>query len=147
MTPDMVFEGEEIEALEVDAFEDDPTLKEDIWVVGKVLAHHLVNVTQFKQVMEELWSSRNCKEVLHAGHNLFSFRFASTLDRDLVLKSGPWFFDRFMITLSKYDAREDPAKAPLDIVPFWIQVSNLPRNGRTEAMAKHLGNSFAGYLD
>lgn len=48
-----------------------------IWVmmslmVGKVLTHHSVSVKAFKNVMHDIWQSRNCVEICHVGMNLFS---------------------------------------------------------------------------
>lgn len=142
-----MLEGEEIEVLNVGALAADPAAEADVWLVGRVLAHHTVSATMFNEVMQELWATRNCIEICHAGLNLFTFRFTSTKDRDLVWKSGPWFLDRCMISLNVYNARGDPAKLALTQVPFWIRVYQLPTAGRNEAMVRALGNSFDGYLD
>lgn len=53
-----------------------------------------------------------------------------------------------MIALSAYDAVGDPCQVPLTKVPLWIQIYNLPFAGRTEVVAKSIGNnSFGGFLD
>ncbi|XP_057430524.1 uncharacterized protein LOC130723468 [Lotus japonicus] len=147
MEREIVLEGDEIEVLDVGAFVTDPEAEADVWLAGKVLAHHTVSATMFKATMLDLWATRNCVEIRHAGHNLFTFRFSTTKDRDLVWKSGPWFFNRCMIPLNLYDIKGDPARVVLDKVPCWIRAYQLPKAGRSEAMAKALGNSFAGYID
>lgn len=105
MDPIIELEGDENEVLVVGALPADPDVGSDVWLVGKVLAHHNVIVAMFKSVMQDLWTSRNCLEVRHAGQNLFTFKFSSTKDRDLVLQSGPWFFDRYIISLNVYGSK------------------------------------------
>ncbi|XP_057416240.1 uncharacterized protein LOC130710872 [Lotus japonicus] len=145
--PDFDLQGEENEILTVGGFETLPELDEDVWMVGVVLANHSVSVFGFKTVMRDLWQTRNCVDIRHAGQNYFIFKFTSPKDRDLVLKSGPWFFERHMLALNTYDGKGDPSGVPLTQVPFWIQIRGLPTTGRTEAVAKSLGKAFAGFLD
>ncbi|XP_057452079.1 uncharacterized protein LOC130743875 [Lotus japonicus] len=144
---DVILEGDENEVLDVGAFDVDPVLGEDVWLLGKVLTSSRVSFGPFRSVMQTLWSSRNCLEIRHVGSNLFSFRFKKTKDRDLVLKSGPWFFNRHMVVLNKYDVSINPGQVPMSQVPFWVQVHGLPFTYRTETVAKSLARGFDGFLD
>lgn len=81
------------------------------------------------------------------GPNLFSIRFGSAKDRELVLRGGPWFFSRQLIALNVFDITLNPASIPISRVPFWIQVHGLPYTHRTEKMARALGDSFGGFID
>ncbi|XP_057453218.1 uncharacterized protein LOC130745090 [Lotus japonicus] len=145
--PDFDLQGEENVILTVGGFETLPELDEDVWMVGVVLANHPVSVFGFKTVMRELWQSRNCVDIRHAGQNYFIFKFTTPKDRDLVLKSGPWFFERHTLALNTYDGKGDPSSVPLTKVPFGIQIRGLSSTGRTEVVAKSLGNAFVGFLD
>lgn len=98
--------------------------------------------------MVALWQSRNCVEVHQAGVNLFTFRFTSARDRDLVLRSGPWFFDRYALILQLMNGVMAHPPIPLGGIPFWIQVFNLPPGDfRTEAVARLIAHTFAGYIE
>lgn len=78
---------------------------------------------------------------------MFSFCFKSPKDRDLVLKSDPWFFNRHMLALNKFDVTINPAEIPMTQVLFWVQVHGLPYTYRTEAVAKSMAQGFEGFLD
>lgn len=91
---EVILEGAEAEVLDIGKLDVEPELEEDVWLLGRVLTKARVGVIPFRAVMQPLWTSRNCEEIRQVGINLFSFRFKKTKDRDLVLKLGPWFFDR-----------------------------------------------------
>ncbi|XP_057444745.1 uncharacterized protein LOC130736988 [Lotus japonicus] len=144
---DVVLEGDENEVLNLGEIVVDPLLGEDVWLLGKALTRARVGFGPLRAMMLGLWNSRNCLEVRHVGTNLFSFRFKSTKDRDLVLKSEPWFFNRHMLALNKFDATCNPVEVPMTQVPFWVQVHGLPSTFRTETVARSLAKGFDGFLD
>lgn len=143
----VILDGDEAEVLDVGVFEVEPVLGEDVWLLGKVLTTSKVVSGAFRAVMLSLWQSRNCEEVRQVGTNLFSFRFKKTKDRDLVLKSGPWFFNRHMLALNAYDVNVNPVEIPMTKVPFWVQIHGLPYTYRTEKVARSLAGGFDGFLD
>ncbi|XP_057452811.1 uncharacterized protein LOC130744664 [Lotus japonicus] len=144
---DVILEGDETEVLDVGVIEVDPMLKEDVWLLGKVLTSDRVPAGPFRMVMQRLWESRNYEEIRHVGVNLFSFRFKKTKDRDPVLKSGPWFFNHHLLALNSFDATVNPTEIPMTRVPFWVQVHGLSYPFRTVNVAKSLAKGFAGFLD
>lgn len=133
---EVILEGDENEILDVGAIDVDPRLGEDVWLLGKALTSARVSFPPFRAMMLGLWRSRNCLEVRHVGTNMFSFRFKSPKDRDLVLKSGSWFFHRHMVALNKFDIRTNPSNVPMTQVPFWVQVHGLPFTYQTETVAR-----------
>ncbi|XP_057452169.1 uncharacterized protein LOC130743989 [Lotus japonicus] len=146
--PDFELNDDENEALDLGILGEDPALRADVWLTARVRARHPVSSRAFKSVMSQLWSSRNCTEVHQAGINQFSFRFASPRDRDLVLHSGPWFFDRYVLVLQLLNGAVANPPIPLGGVPFWVQVHNLPPGGfRTEAAARLIAQTFAGFME
>lgn len=110
---EVILDGDENDVLDVGVLEVEPVLREDVWLLGKVLTRGRVAAGPFRATMKNLWESRNCEEVRHVGQNLFSFRFKKTKDRDLVLRSGPWCFDRHMIALNKYNVEVNPEAIPM----------------------------------
>lgn len=145
--PEFELDGDEGQVLNVGPLEVDPNLGMDEWLIGKVLMPHRVEPRLFISVMRRLWESRNCTEIRHVGTNLFSFKFASSRDRDLVLRSGPWFFNRHLVALNLFDLKVNPTVIPFIRVPFWIQAHGLPYTHRTDTMARSLGGIFDGFIE
>lgn len=147
LIPEFELEGDETMALDIGEAEVDPNLGVDVWLVGRILSPNKVEPRVFRSVMRRFWESRNCLDICHVGVNLFSIKFGSTRDRDLVLRGGPWFFSRQLIALSIFDTAVNPAAIPITRVPFWVQAHGLPYTLRTEKMARSLGESLGGFLD
>lgn len=144
--PMLDFEGKENVVLYLGEVEIDPNLGADVWLVGRVLSPNRIIGGIFRSVMLRLWESRNCKEILHVGPNIFSFELGYTKERDMFLRSGPWLFDRHLVVLDVLYITKDPMQIPLTRVPLWIQVHGLPYTHRSEGITKLLGGSFDGYL-
>lgn len=127
MIPDFDLEGDETVTLDIDEVEVDPNLGVDVWLVARVLTQNRIEPRVFRSVMRRYWESRNCQDICHVGPNLFSIKFASAKDRDLVLKGGPWFFSRQLIALAVFDITVNPTTIPITRIPFWIQVRMVYR--------------------
>lgn len=145
--PKFDLEGDETVALEIGEEPIDPQLGTDVWLVARVLSPHKVEPRIFRSVMKRYWESRNCLEICHVGYNLFSIKFGAAKDRELVLRGGPWFFNRQLIALNFFDISVNPTTIPITRVPFWIQVHGLPYPQRTASVAKSIGDAFGGFID
>lgn len=80
------------------------------------------------------------------GMNLFSFCFKTTKDMDLVLKSGPWFFDRHMLAPNTFDVNVNSAKISMTRVLFLVQVHGLLYLFRTVNVANLLAKVLLSSL-
>lgn len=96
----------------------DPDLEGDVWLLGKMLTRTRVVAGAFRAVMKSLWETRGYTEVRQVGFNLFSFMFETKKEKDLILRSGPWFFDRRMLVLNGFNVNLDQAQIPMTQVPF-----------------------------
>lgn len=139
-------DGPEAQVLNVGVLRVDPKLGKDVWLVGKLLCRSTFSARIFKNVFQDLWKSRNGVEVREVEANLFTFRFASKADRDAVLTSDPWSFNRFTVALEILDINVHPTQVPITRVPFWVQVHNLPYSLWSDTVARVFGNSFAGLI-
>jgi hypothetical protein len=124
-------------------WEEEDTYGEDLFrrtLAGKLWTDSPFNVRAFKQTMIQAWRLKNQVEVEDLKKNLFLFRFATKKDADLVLKNGPWSFDRNLLILNRVSGEEQPADLEMNKVAFWVRVYELPLKVRSDSMAKKLGN-------
>lgn len=56
--------------------------------------------------------------------NLFSFQFSDVLEKERILNSGPWPFDRSLLVLRE-PGTEQLLKMSFDIVSFWVCMYDL----------------------
>ncbi|CAL2227508.1 unnamed protein product [Prunus armeniaca] len=116
-------------------------------LVGKVLTTNTFNREAFKQTMLMIWSTVREVVVKDIGETLFLFIFATEKDRQKVLRSGPWNFDKALVLLETPDGSIAPSKMLLKYADFWIQVHNVPLSYMSTNMGRQIGNSFGRCLD
>ncbi|CAN0858396.1 hypothetical protein LINGRAHAP2_LOCUS7227 [Linum grandiflorum] len=63
------------------------------------------------------------------------------------MKDGPWNYDGRLLLLHEILAGEDPKMVPFHLIPFWVQVHDLPFDYLSEGAGRILGNSASRYLD
>ncbi|XP_057444409.1 uncharacterized protein LOC130736614 [Lotus japonicus] len=125
--------------------EDNPSL--ETTVVGKVWTTENYNVKAFKNTILGIWKTRHAVEVVDLGKNLYSFRFSSTRDRDLILKGQPWTFDGLVIALQKVSGDEQPSEIRPHTSPFWVRIYDLPLKYRTEEAVTQIGKSLGEVME
>lgn len=68
-----------------------------------------------------------------------------------VLDGEPWSFDKHMMVMQVYDGSKDVRDLSFDLVPFWVQVHDLPLRFRKRRVAEQLceaiGNVTHGEVD
>jgi hypothetical protein len=129
-------------------WEEEDTYGEDVFhrtLAGKLWTDSPFNIRAFKQTMIQAWRLKNHVEVEDLKKNLFLFRFTTKKDADLVLKNGPWSFDRNLLILNRVSGEEQPADLEMNKVAFWVRIYELPLKIRSDSMAKKLGNIIGQY--
>lgn len=140
------FSAEENAVIDLSQTLPDATTFSEAWLVGRVLSFGPVSMRGLRSAMTPLWRTNQRLEIREFGENLFTVRCFSSEDRDRILDSGPWNFDKFHIVLSVLEPDDDPAAVPLNKIPFWVQVQNLPMGHRSEVVARALGSAIGEYL-
>ncbi|KAL5806195.1 hypothetical protein ACOSQ4_028928 [Xanthoceras sorbifolium] len=84
-------------------------------LVGKIVSNREVNREAFRNTIASIWRTKNEVEVESIGVNLFVFRFGCFWDRKRVLEGG------------------------LCLVPFWVQIYDLPLACMNRDMGLFLG--------
>ncbi|KAL5819940.1 hypothetical protein ACOSQ4_023782 [Xanthoceras sorbifolium] len=95
-------------------------------LVGKIVSNREVNREAFKATISSIWRTTKGVEVEAVGVNIFVFRFQCHWDRKRVLEGGPWSFDKQLLILKEVCGVGRVADTDFSLVPFWIQLYNLP---------------------
>lgn len=145
----VILEGEEAEPLLVPTVDDGSGSDSvsDFWLAGKLLTQGSFNVRAFKSTMAQIWKVKRGVEVRDVGRNLFVFRFFDGKDREWVLRQGPWHFDKFLVVLQVLDPQLAPSEVPLNKVPIWVRVQDLPLALKSEAFARSIGDFLGGFIE
>ncbi|XP_057803593.1 uncharacterized protein At4g02000-like [Salvia miltiorrhiza] len=61
--------------------------------------------------------------------------------------ASPWAFGNFPLILHHLRRGEFPLKVPLDYLPFWVQIHDLPAGYLTEGIGKILGKFIGTFLE
>ncbi|CAN0829496.1 hypothetical protein LINGRAHAP2_LOCUS1142 [Linum grandiflorum] len=63
------------------------------------------------------------------------------------MKDGPWNYDGRLLLLHELKEGEDPKTVPFNLIPFWVQVHDLPFDYFSKDVGRILGNYAGKYLD
>ncbi|XP_057426370.1 uncharacterized protein LOC130719778 [Lotus japonicus] len=116
-------------------------------VVGKMWTTESYNVKAFKATMLNIWKTRGAVEIVDLEKNLFSFKFETQRDRDLILKGQPWTFDGHVLALQQISGGEQPSEICPHSCPIWVRIYDLPLNLRNEPSIRKIGGSLGEVLE
>lgn len=95
-------------------------LSQHHYAVGCVLASRKsVDPKAFMGTITKIWGFQNRLSINEHGSGRFIFKFSRLLERDQIVKGGPWFFGKAMVVLASYDGLGDPTKVELTSFPVW----------------------------
>jgi len=119
-------DNEEIEIPEEELVREGGGFDPSLCLIGRFLTNKQVRTHMMKENMKDIWSVVKGLEIREIKMRVFLFQFSHKLDIQKVLRGGPWFFNKHMMVLGAMEDGESPEQVPLNTVPFWIQVHNLP---------------------
>ncbi|XP_050229355.1 uncharacterized protein LOC126678502 [Mercurialis annua] len=93
---------------------------------GKVLSTKRVSRDGFISTIKYVWKTKDPLVIETVGSNLFIFHFGSEADRRRVLMGGPWNYQEYLLVLEAPTGIGDITEAKFNLVPFWIQIHQLP---------------------
>lgn len=114
-------------------------------LVGKLWTKNSFNARAFTSTMLSSWRLKNPVETQALNKNLFLFKFATRRDLEVVLKNGPWSFDRHLLVLKRISGEEQPPDLEMHFGTFWVRVYDFPLKLRSEVMAKKIGGILGTY--
>lgn len=93
-----------------------------------------------EKAMKAAWAPLGNVEMTIVEENFFLFRFDHRPDINRVLREGPWRFNDHPIAVMEARPGEVVKREDLIMVPYWIQIYNIPPFNQTEAMARYVGS-------
>lgn len=90
---------------------------------------------------------RSAVQIEETGKNLFHFQFANAKDKDRVPQGVPWWFDKKVLGLAKFDGATRPSDLRPYTTPLWVRIYDLPFNQRMMAATISFDNKIGVFLD
>ncbi|KAL8480281.1 hypothetical protein ACS0TY_026993 [Phlomoides rotata] len=63
------------------------------------------------------------------------------------MEGGHWSFDNFPLILHRLELGENPKMVPLNKLPFWVHIHNIPHGSFMEKVGVYLGNFIETFLE
>ncbi|KAH0972727.1 hypothetical protein GBA52_024883 [Prunus armeniaca] len=139
--------NEEQDGLHIES--DDTTMMNErlhLCLVGTVFTDQGFNREAFKQTMLRAWGTMREVGVKDLRDNLFLFTFTTMRDKEMVIRGGPWNFDKQLVLLETPDGNRASNIMVLQNADFWVQAHNLPLNRMTVKTGARLEIGWANAL-
>ncbi|OMO73432.1 hypothetical protein COLO4_27112 [Corchorus olitorius] len=92
--------------------------------------------------MIQAWKPELGLSVKEVGEKLYLFEFDDKIERDRVLVTQPWSFQRSLLLLSDYNGYQQPDSVVFDACPFWIRVYGVPPVMMNDMVGYAIGSSI-----
>ncbi|XP_057794257.1 uncharacterized protein LOC131010642 [Salvia miltiorrhiza] len=125
----------------------DSTVSVDLCLVGRFLTDQPINFNLMRSRLASIWRPGKGVFMKDIGQGRFIFQFFHELDLKRVYEGGPWAFGNFPLILHRLKKGEFPLSVPLDLLPFWVQIHDLPAGFLTEGVGKLLGNFIGSFME
>ncbi|XP_057793291.1 uncharacterized protein LOC131009908 [Salvia miltiorrhiza] len=139
--------GEDDELLLDDEVAGDSPVPADLCLVGRFLTEQPINFNLMRSRLASIWRPGKGVFMKDIGGGRFIFQFFHEVDLVRVYEGGPWAFGNFPLILHRLHRGEFPLSVPLDVLPFWVKIHDLPAGYITEGIGKLLGNFIGNFLE
>ncbi|KAK4387776.1 hypothetical protein Sango_2384200 [Sesamum angolense] len=121
--------------------------KAGFYTVGCLLSHKPYNAEAFKTVLRSSLNPAKGMEITFLEHNRFLLKFFHSVDRDRVLESGPWAFEKSLLVLAAVSDTDNPAEVDLTWCDFHIRIHGLPLGKMTTEIASFIAAKIGRLKD
>lgn len=144
--PEEFTEGEVLEddedAVEVDIEEEEMKQVGQLTVLARFYSLRTPNLSALFEDMGRAWRLRSDMSYKSLRDNLFIITFGAEGDYNFVLQGGRWLHKGDALLVAAFDGLTCPSKIPLEVVPIWIRIYDLPLVLMTKARGELYGSKF-----
>ncbi|KAL0325489.1 UNVERIFIED_CONTAM: putative mitochondrial protein [Sesamum radiatum] len=116
-------------------------------VVGCVLSHKPYHVAALKTVLKSSLNPAKGMDISFIEGDRFLLKFFHSVDRDQVLASGPWAFEKNLVVLAPMSDIDNPAEVDLAWCDFHVRIHGLPLGKMTPEIASFIGGKIGRLKD
>ncbi|OMO90013.1 reverse transcriptase [Corchorus capsularis] len=116
-------------------------------LLGRLYSKRKVNLEGLRVAMFQAWKVEGDMVVKEVGDNLFSFQFEDEVERDRVLVTQPWCFNRALLVLRDFGGLQSPEDISFDSCPYWMRIFDVPVLMMTDRVGKAIGESMGVVLE
>ncbi|KAL0315597.1 UNVERIFIED_CONTAM: hypothetical protein Sradi_5437900 [Sesamum radiatum] len=110
--------------------------------VGRVLSHKSYHMEALKTLFQSALNPAKGMTISFIENDRFLLKFFHSVDRDRVLASGPWAFEKNLIVLAKVAENDNPAAVDLNWCDFHVRIHRLPIGRMTSDIARFIGEKI-----
>ncbi|XP_050212901.1 uncharacterized protein LOC126664516 [Mercurialis annua] len=121
--------------------------KAELSLIGKLFTQKPYNLIHMKNALSSAWRLAEGFSIRHVGDDLFVCEFFSKLDKNRILREGPWNFDKQLILFEPMSGNMQPNNMILKHCLVWVRVYNLPMNCRGKVAVTKLGTKLGRVLE
>ncbi|KAL8533483.1 hypothetical protein ACS0TY_009761 [Phlomoides rotata] len=100
-----------------------------------------------KNLLATVWRPMRGVTIRSIGEGRYLFQFYHILDVQRVVAGSPWFFNNHPLIIHPLRKGEHPQRVPLNNLPLWVQIYELPHGFISEKVGIQLGNFLGKFLE
>lgn len=133
---------EEDDAVEVNIEEDEMQQAGQWTILARFYSMRMPNLSALFEDMSRAWRLRADMNYKSLRDNLFIITFKAEGDYKIVLQGGSWLHKGDALLVAEFNGLTCPSDVPLEVVPIWIRMYNLPLVLMTKARGELYGSKF-----
>lgn len=137
-----VIEEEEEDTVVIN-LEEEEVVRAGQWpILARLYSLRIPNQTGLFDDMRRAWRLRSDMSYKSLRDNMFIVTFSAEGDYDFVMQGGPWIHKGDALLVASFDGITSPSKVPLDTVPVWVRIYDLPLVLMTKARGELYGSKL-----
>lgn len=137
---DLVEDEEDVVAVNI---EDDELQTAGLWtILARFYSLRTPNQVALFDDMRRAWRLRADMSYKSLRDNMFIITFSVEGDYDFVIKGGPWIHRGDALLVASFDGITCPSNVPLDVVPIWVRIYDLPLVLMTKVRGEMFGSKL-----
>ncbi|KAM0848337.1 hypothetical protein ACQ4PT_054446 [Festuca glaucescens] len=117
------------------------------WImVGRYNTKRIFNTAGLFTRMRQVWQLQGGMTEKSIGEKKFLIVLEKEGDYKHILKGGPWLYQNDAFLVAKYDGVSSAQDVPINIMPIWVRVLDLPFSMMTKEWGEKIGKKFLGHV-